>query len=196
MTSKNQNHPKPGSQIKVEPIKNLKDIKAIKSLLKDNPRNSTLFILGINTNLSPSELIHLQYKDVKNLDVNGILTIEDENNDKVKEVMLNRSCVLSIKSLIEINGYEDEDYLFKSQRGKLIVPSVHRLIDKWCTAVNLKANYGSHTLRKTWGYHQHHTFGAEIKDLMGYFNHSTKKQTMDYLCIDEKKAENLFLNEL
>ncbi len=195
MTSGNKNHPKAGSQIKVEPIKDLKDIKAIKTLLKESPRNSTLFILGINTNLSPSELIHLKYADVKDLGDNGKLNIEDENG-KVKEVTLNRSCILSIKSLIESNEYEDDDYLFKSQRGKLIVPSVHRLIDKWCTAVNLKENYGSHTLRKTWGYHQHHTFGAEIKDLMGYFNHSSKKQTMDYLCIDEKKAQDLFLNEL
>ncbi|MCP3924389.1 MAG: tyrosine-type recombinase/integrase [Desulfobacterales bacterium] len=195
MTSGNKNHPKAGSQIKVEPIKNLKDIKAIKTLLKDSPRNSTLFILGINTNLSPSELIHLKYTDVKDLGDNGIIKIEDENG-KVKEVTLNRSCILSIKSLIEGNEYEEDDFLFKSQRGKLIVPSVHRLIDKWCTAVNLKENYGSHTLRKTWGYHQHHTFGAEIKDLMGYFNHSSKKQTMDYLCIDEKKAQDLFLNEL
>lgn len=196
MTSGNQNHPKPGSQIKVEPIKEIKDIKAIKTLLKDNPRNSSLFIIGINTNLSPSELIHLHYKDVKNIEINDTLTITDENSGKVKEVTMNRSSVLAIRSLIDNNEYEEDDYLFKSQRGKLIVPSVHRLIDKWCSAINLRGNYGSHTLRKTWGYHQHHTFGAEIKDLMTYFNHSSKKQTIDYLCLDEKKTGNLFLNEL
>jgi len=42
----NPNHPKTGSQIKVDPIKNLKDIKSIKKLLKDNPRDFALFVMG------------------------------------------------------------------------------------------------------------------------------------------------------
>ena len=38
---KNINHPKKGSIIKVEPIKNPKDIETVKKLLYNNPRNYT-----------------------------------------------------------------------------------------------------------------------------------------------------------
>jgi hypothetical protein len=46
-----QNHPKKGSKIKVEPIRQMKDINNLKKLLTDNPRDYCLFIVGINTNL-------------------------------------------------------------------------------------------------------------------------------------------------
>jgi hypothetical protein len=96
----------------------------------------------------------------------------------------------------EGENYEDDDYLFKSQRGKLIVPSLHRLVNKWCDAVGLTGKYGSHTLRKTWGYHQYHTFGTDISKLVKVFNHSSQKQTKDYLCLDEEQNFNIYLHEL
>ena len=62
-----QNKPRKGSKIKVEPIKALKDIKAIKKLLADRPRDLRLFTLGINTNLRASDLLNLQAGQVRGL---------------------------------------------------------------------------------------------------------------------------------
>lgn len=186
-----------GASQKVEPIRRMKDIKAIKALIKDSPRNSSLFILGINTNLTPSELVHLKVSQVKNLDVGDSLTVTDEKTGRSREVIMNRISVQAIRSLMESCDFSDDDYLFKSQRGSLIVPSVHRLMSKWCSAVNLKGNFGSHTLRKTWGYHQHFSFGVELSTLSQYFNHSSPKQTKEYLCITENEEKrNIFMNEL
>ena len=50
----NHNHPKKDSQIKVEPIKSLKDIETIKKLLANKPRDLALFTIGINTNVRAS----------------------------------------------------------------------------------------------------------------------------------------------
>ena len=36
----------------------------------------------------------------------------------------------------------------------MTVSSVHRLVKSWCRDIGLKGNYGSHSLRKTFGYHQ------------------------------------------
>ena len=44
-----KNHPKKGSRITVEPIKNIKDIEAIKKILSEKPRDLLLFIMGIST---------------------------------------------------------------------------------------------------------------------------------------------------
>ena len=48
---KNQNHPKKGSVIMVQPIRETKDIENIKKLLSGNTRDSLLFCLSINNGL-------------------------------------------------------------------------------------------------------------------------------------------------
>jgi integrase len=78
----------------------------------------------------------------------------------------------------------------------LTVPSVNRLVKQWARAINLPGNYGAHTLRKTFGYHQRVTFGAGIPELMVAFNHSSQRETLDYLCIQPEEIRSLYLNEL
>ena len=76
------------------------------------------------------------------------------------------------------------------------VQTTHRLVKSWCKVINLKGNYGSHTLRKTWGYHQRVTFGVDLPRLMVCFNHSTQRQTLDYLCIQPEEIKDVYENEL
>jgi len=57
---RNPNHPKPGSSIKVDPIRNKRDIATIKKMLADRPRDPALFTLGINTNLRASDLLRIK----------------------------------------------------------------------------------------------------------------------------------------
>ena len=45
--------------MKVDPIKRLNDVRSIKKLLADSPRDSALFIIGINTNLRASDILNL-----------------------------------------------------------------------------------------------------------------------------------------
>jgi len=90
------------------------------------------------------------------------------------------------------------EHLFKSKKGgqALKVSSAHNLVKAWCRAVKLKGNYGSHTLRKTWDYHQRVTYRVDIPTLMVCFNHATQKQTLDYLCIQPEEITNVFNNEI
>ena len=64
----NWNHPAKGSSITVEPIRNPKDIKAIKRMLAGNPRDYCIFVLGINTNLRASDILNLRVRDVQGQD--------------------------------------------------------------------------------------------------------------------------------
>ena len=50
----------------VEPIRSLKDLRKIKSILSSNPRDLLLFTLGINSGLRISDLLALNVGDVKN----------------------------------------------------------------------------------------------------------------------------------
>jgi integrase len=193
----NMNHPKRGSTIKVEPIKNLKDIKAIKKLLADKPRDLALFTVGINTNLRASDLLSLKVGQVRGLKPMDEIELRERKTGKLRRISLNKACIDVIQKLLASRSYQDHDYLFQSERGgPLTVPSLTRLVKQWCQAINLKGNYGSHSLRKTWGYQQRVTFGAGIPELMECFGHSTQRQTLGYLCVQRSEIRDIYSHEL
>lgn len=195
--SRNPNHPEKGSAIKVEPIKSLKDIKAIKKILSDNPRDLALFTIGINTNLRASDLLRLTAGMVRGLKPMDEIEIREKKTGKVRRISLNRAAIEAVQGLLASSPYQDKDFLFRSQRGDVLtVPSVHRLVKGWCKAINMRGNFGSHTLRKTWGYHQRVTFGMGLPELMVCFNHSTQRQTLEYLCIQPEEVKSVYANEL
>jgi len=192
----NFNHPVKGSSIRVEPIKDLKDIKAIKKLLADKPRDLCLFTLGINTNLRASDILNIKVGQVKDLKAGDELTLNETKTGKPRRITLNKAVVASIQALLRNKAYEPNDYLFQGQRGVLTIPSAIRLVKQWCKDLNLKGNYGSHTLRKTFGYHQRVSHGVGLPELMTVFNHSTQRQTLSYLCVQPDEVRNIYLNEL
>jgi integrase len=194
--ARNQNRPKKGDQIKVDPIRKRKDIESIKKLLGDDPRNSALFTIGINTNLRASDLLRIKVGQVRDLKPGDEIELKEKKTGKSRRITLNKACVQAIQRLLASRPYADDDLLFTGQRGPLTVPSVHRLVKGWCRAINLKGNYGSHSLRKTWGYHQRVTFGVDIPRLMVCFNHSTQRQTLNYLCIQPEEIKDVYQNEL
>ena len=63
----NPNHPKKGSRITVDPIRDEKDIKSISKLLKDSPRDHLLFVMGVNNGLRAGDLLKLKVKDLRYL---------------------------------------------------------------------------------------------------------------------------------
>ncbi|WP_319405805.1 tyrosine-type recombinase/integrase [uncultured Desulfosarcina sp.] len=195
-TIKNPNHPKIGDSIKVDPIKDIKDIKSIKRLLSDKPRDLCLFTLGINTNLRASDLLRITVRMVKDLKAGDELTLKEKKTGKHRRITLNKAATEAIQGLLKSREYKDEDPLFTGQRGPLTVPSVNRLVKQWCQSVNLKGNFGSHTMRKTFGYHQRVSFGVGLPELVDIFNHSSQRQTMTYLCIQPEEVKNVYMNEL
>lgn len=192
----NYNHPGEGDVIRVEPIRNLKDIKAIKKTLI-NPRDLALFVLGINTNLRASDLLKLTAGQVRHLKVDDELVLREKKTGKIRRINLNKTCVDAIQRLIQSRDYKDEQPLFYSSRGQVLTgPTVTNMVKEWCQRINLKGNYGSHTLRKTWGYHQRVSFGRGVAELMVCFNHGSERQTLDYLCIQPEEIRSIYRNEL
>ncbi len=192
----NSNHPKAGDEIKVEPIKAEKDIKAVKRMLSDNPRDCALFTIGINTNLRASDLLRITAGQVRNLKPMDEIELREQKTGKRRRISMNKGCVDAIQALLRTRDYSDDAPIFSGQRGTLTVPSVNRLVKQWCRAVNLRGNYGSHTLRKTWGYHQRVTFGRGVAELMVCFNHSSERQTLDYLCVQPEEIKSIYANEI
>lgn len=190
----NPNHPAKGSRITVDPIRNLKDIKSIKKLLADNPRDLALFVLGVNTNLRASDLIRLTAGQVRNLKVGDDLVLTEKKTGKERRITVNPDVVNSVQNLIKSHALQDNEPLFTSRKGgALTVPSVNRLVKSWAASINLQGNYGSHSLRKTWGFHMRVTFKTDLSLLTECFNHSSQKITLGYLGIQPEEIKAVYM---
>jgi len=195
------NHPKKGATIKVYPIRRIQDIKAVKKYLKNNPRDLAIFTLGINSALRASDLLAIKMSQVKHLKKGEHFEIIETKTKKRRFVTINGPSYDAIRNYLDnVKLYHGKEaLLFQASRSvnkPLEVSTLNKKLKKWCKWVGLKENYGSHTLRKTFGYHQRKTFGTDIPTLMTAFNHSNQKQTLTYLCIQDDEIYECFMNEL
>lgn len=197
--SPNDNHPPIGSSIKVEPIRDLNQIQQIKILLADNKRDLCLFTLGINTAYRASEMLSLSVGQVFYLAAGDRFDLKERKTKKYRPVTLNRAAIEAIGAWLEVHpDSRPEAPLFWSQRDRqgLRVSTVSTMVKTWCAMVGLNGNYASHTLRKTWGYHQRVTYGRPTALLTRAFGHSSEAQTLEYLCIQPEEIEELYALEL
>jgi integrase len=103
----NFNHPPKGSSIKVEPIKSKKHIQTIKKLLADKPLDYALFTVGINTNLRASDLLRIKVRQVKDLNPNDEIVLNEKKTKKERRINRNKACILAIKRLLASREYSD-----------------------------------------------------------------------------------------
>jgi integrase len=197
----NFNHPKKGSRIEVEPIRREKDIKAIIQLLSGHPRDHLLFVMGINNGIRVGDLLNIKVGDVRYLKPGQVHQITESKTRKKNVVVINKSVRKALDTYFSnsISQIENHHYLFRSRKGEnfpLSVQAVHGLVKKWTQSINLKGNYGTHTLRKTWGYQQRTKYGVGFDVIAKRFNHSDPKTTMTYLGIEDKEVHSILMNEI
>lgn len=201
----NPNHPKLGDTIKVEPIRTVNAVNKIKKALAPSPRNYALFVVGVNTAYRASELLSIQLGQVRHLAVGDRLEVKQKKTKKYRAVTLNNSCVTAIQAHLDhlerkalrsrdLSWVDDDSYLFagKDPSRPLTVPYLNNLVKDWCRQANCKGNFGSHTLRKTWGYMQRVKQDTPIPLLMQAFGHATQQQTLDYLCIQDVEIDSIY----
>lgn len=165
----------------VQPIRDKRKLEEIKVVLKKQSlRDWFLFIMGINTGLRISDLLKLKVEDVRR---RTHIVITEEKTDKKKRFIINRNLEVQIEEYT--TGMDDEDYLFPSQKtGKPVTRvQAYRILNQAAGKVGLE-EIGTHTLRKTFGYH----FYQKTKDvalLQELFNHSAPSVTLRYIGINQ-----------
>lgn len=197
-TSPNPNHPKKGQRITVDPIRRPEDIQAIKKLLAGESRNLLLFTMGVNNGLRVGDLLKLRVKDVRHLKPGEFITVRENKTGKENILMVNRSVHRALALYLKDVDPGNEDWLFASRKtGKpLTIHAVNALVKKWTRTINLKGNYGAHTLRKTFGYIQRTQYGVGFEILAKRFNHSNPAITMRYLGIEDREVSGVLMNEI
>ena len=193
----NPNHPAKGSRTTVEPIRDERAIAKIKKALAGQPRDLLLFTLGINNGLRAGDLLALTVGQVRGLKVGEPLAIREGKTGKTNILMLNKASLAALKAYLEAAKPQDHEPLFSSRKGgALTTGTVNGMVKAWCRAAGLKGNYGSHSLRKTFGYHQRTRFAVGWEVLAKRFNHSSPAVTMRYLGISDSEVNGILLNEI
>lgn len=174
----------------VEPIRDKKSLKKIESFLsKRNKRDLLLFVMGTNTGLRISDILALDVKDVKNRE---FINLVEKKTGKQKIFPMNEK----IKKLIAIYTANRNDYepLFKTiYKNRMERTYAYKIINKACKKNGINGFYGTHTLRKTFGYHHYHKF-KDVALLQKIFNHYSPSITLRYIGIDQEEINNSYLN--
>jgi len=182
----------------VEPIRDINAVENIKKILNGNVRDRLLFVLGINNGLRIGDILKLKVSQLQGLKIGDTLPIVEEKTGKQNVLMVNKSVFRVFQEYLDAYKPSPDSYVFFSRKGKehLTVEACNRMVKSWCRAVGLKGNYGTHTLRKTWGYIQHSRFGASSEIICRRFNHSSPRVTMRYLGITSADVETALLRDL
>ncbi|MBQ8475568.1 site-specific integrase [bacterium] len=172
----------------VEPIRNKDKLKEIEKILeKQSQRNLLLFDMGINFGLRISDILALDVIDVKERD---FILLNEKKTGKFKKIHIN----FKIKSLLKkyTENKSPHEPLFKTKfKNRMDRITAYRIINKACKLANINTNIGTHTLRKTFGYH----FYKEYKDvaiLQKILNHSSPTITMRYIGIEQEEIDELY----
>lgn len=164
----------------VQPIREKEKIDALKAILKrQSGRNYFLFYLGINTGLRISDILPLKMSDVYNKEH---INITEQKTGKVRRQRINFELGQSINEYC--TGLSNDDYLFPSSRTKTPITRIqaYRILNEAAQQIGI-GEIGTHTLRKTFGYH----FYQKTKDvamLQEMFGHSAPSVTLRYIGIN------------
>jgi len=180
----------------VEPIKDKKQVEAIEDFLeKHSIRNQLIWVFGTNTGLRISDILALNVDDVRN---KQYVEIIEKKTKKYKRFPLNNKLKNLIKNyLIErdktysITG--DEPLFVGKKHCRLDRSQVYRFLNNTCLFLGITVNVGTHTMRKTFGYHHYKKFN-DVALLQKIFNHSSPSITMRYIGIAQEELDESYVN--
>lgn len=181
----------------VEPIRDIAKIKEIKNiLLKKSLRDYTLFVLGINTGLRSSELLSLKISEVYDFDrdcVKEFLCPESRKGKAYSDFYLNDQVKEALSTYIKNTSFSSSDFLFKSAKNyssPITRQQAYRIILQAVRDAGIEDKIGTHTLRKTFGYHAYRK-GVAISLLQKIFHHTTKAETLAYIGVKSVKQNDV-----
>lgn len=171
----------------VQPIRNKDTIERVKNILKaKNYRDFLLFVIGTNTGFRISDLLKLKVIDVKD---KTHIEIREEKTNKSNRIVINDY----LKQCLDkhIKDMQNDDYLFHSRKGinqPMTRTQAYRIINSACSNAGIMDKIGTHTLRKTFGYHHYQQF-KDVAILQHIFNHSAPSVTLRYIGINDDEKD-------
>lgn len=188
----------------VQPIRDKKQIEAIKRHLKGNEygaRDLCLFTLGINSGLRVSDLLKLTVGDVVDSAGKPLerITIREQKTGKAKSFPISATAAKAIKDYLATRkdaGADDPLFLSRKSKtgdGHLQRAQAYQIINDAARAVGITEAIGTHTLRKTFGYHAYRE-GKDLTLIQKLLNHASPSITLAYIGITQDELDDVYLS--
>ena len=165
----------------VQPIRDLDKLADILDYFEaTSERNYIMFMLGIHTGLRISDILKLKVKDVRG----DYIRLKETKRKKNNRLLVVDELKKALRKYI--SGKPDDEYLILSRKGKnqpIRRESAYQILREAAKHFGL-SEIGTHTLRKTFGYH----FYQESKDiatLQDILNHSSTDYTLRYIGVNQ-----------
>jgi integrase len=182
--------------MEVDSIKYLEQIGAMKKFLENNKRDQLLFVMGINTALRIGDLLSLKIADVLNGKghIADAVELREKKTGKARRFPLN----MSVKKILAdyLSERETPDAgspLFISKKGGALGRVQAWRILKAAGRYAGINNIGTHSLRKTFGYHIYKNNGNDIALVQKLLNHSASSTTLRYIGITREIMDTAYL---
>ena len=188
-------------------VKRLQDEDLIKIRAYLREANKICFLnfinIGVNVGLRISDLAQFRFEKMTR---DWKMTIKEMKTGKVRTVVFNNTCK---EAIIDLRRYYKElgfktstGYFFKSLSHynvkhkidmSITINGMSREFLKLRDMLSIQYPIGSHSLRKTWGYHVYKGT-LNIALLMKAFNHSSVEQTLRYIGIEDEHIFDIYHN--
>ena len=170
-------------------------------------RNRLLFVIGLNVGIRASDLRLLQYKfffdelpdgTYKWKESYSIQPVKTKKTKKFVKLFFNQAVHDIVDDYVERYPFDNlEDYLFASREGDepIIASSLWRIIKVAAKEAGLHGNYGSHSLRKSFGvavFNNAEDKNKALVVLQNIFGHSSTTVTMRYIGLIDDDMEEAF----
>jgi integrase len=179
----------------VEPIRDRELISQMYFYLANkDPRYGLLFKFGLNTGLRISDILPVQLKNLYTIagDFRDYFTLYEKKTGKEKKIKLNTALREAIRYYAQEENLMPESYLFWSKKAThLGRVQAYRVLKEASEVLGIE-NFGTHSLRKTWGYWTYKASQHNIGLIMDTFNHSSQSITLRYIGISQDQKDELY----
>ena len=174
----------------VEPIRNVEDIRKVERILaKQSQRNLLFFTIGTNCGLRISDILRLNVGDVRG---KTHIQIIEKKTGKFKKFPINAKLKPMLKDFTK--GKKMTEPLFTTKfKNRLERVAAYKIINAACKEAGLEERVGTHTLRKTFGYHHYQKF-KDVVMLQKIFNHYSPEITLRYIGIEQSQIDESYTN--
>lgn len=151
-----------------------------------------MFVLGINSGLRISDILSLKVADVidEKGKVRDRISLKEQKTGKAKDFPINKAVATELR---KVSYTSREDALFKSQKGGSISRvTAYRELNAAAARAGLDYQLGTHSLRKTFGYHAIKN-GTPVYIIQKLLNHSSEKVTLRYVGITREVMDDVYV---
>ncbi|MGN1154122.1 MAG: tyrosine-type recombinase/integrase [Candidatus Gastranaerophilaceae bacterium] len=178
----------------VEPIRDKKDLYKVEKVLLNESglfgiRNLLFFLFGTNCGLRISDILNLNVYNVKN---RSYVELTEIKTGKKKKFPINDKLRPLIAEYTK-NRNNNEPLFLSKNNNRLERTQCYRILNNACKKAGIDYKVGTHTLRKTFGYHHYKKY-KDIAILQKIFNHSSPQVTLIYIGINQDILDDSYRN--